>query len=126
MLRKLLTETQDVDQSSHVIENIYKSLQHIVHRLEIDVSAKQKMIEDRDMEIRHLKTALGEKNIVIQGLQKNIDACEERVNGNRQLINKLLNDLERMQHDMEWYKRTYESRSLLGIIKDKIKYYFAK
>ena len=40
--------------------------------------------------------------------------------GTKQLINKLLEDIRRYQNDIEWYKRTYETRSLLGTIKEKI------
>jgi hypothetical protein len=41
--------------------------------------------------------------------------------GTKQLINKLLEDIRRYQNDIEWYKRTYERRSLLGTLKEKLK-----
>ncbi len=40
--------------------------------------------------------------------------------GTKQLINKLLEDIRRYQNDIEWYKRTYEKRSLIGTLKEKI------
>ncbi len=40
--------------------------------------------------------------------------------GTKQLINKLLEDIRRYQNDIEWYKRTYETRSFWGIIKEKL------
>ncbi|MEJ0104241.1 MAG: hypothetical protein WDO19_17500 [Bacteroidota bacterium] len=40
--------------------------------------------------------------------------------GNRQLINKLLADIDHLKQDIEWYKRTYVHRSFLGTIKQKL------
>jgi vacuolar-type H+-ATPase subunit I/STV1 len=40
--------------------------------------------------------------------------------GTKQLINKLLEDIRRYQNDIEWYKRTYETRSFFGTIKEKL------
>ena len=48
---------------------------------------------------------------------------QRNIDGNRQLINKLLNDLERMKQDIEWYKRTYEKRTLFGVIKERLKFF---
>lgn len=119
MLRKLLTEDQVIDQS-HLVENIYHSLQQIQKRLEEEMSAKQKNLESSLEEIKKLHLTIDNKEASIQKLEVKLTDCQRNIDGNRQLINKLLNDLERAQQDIEWYKRTYETRSLFGTIKQKL------
>jgi len=51
--------------------------------------------------------------------EANTRAFQETAAGNRQLINKLLGDISRLQNDIDWYKRTYEKRSLLGLLREK-------
>jgi hypothetical protein len=63
---------------------------------------------------------LEDKNNLILQLNEKVAVCQQNAEGSRQLINKLLNDIERLQQDVEWYKRTYEKRSLLGTIKEKL------
>jgi septation ring formation regulator EzrA len=41
--------------------------------------------------------------------------------GKKQLVDKLLGDIARLQQDIEWYKKTYEERSFWGTILEKIK-----
>jgi uncharacterized coiled-coil protein SlyX len=60
------------------------------------------------------------KEQIIRDLENRILENQRSIEGNRQLINKLLNDLERRQQDIEWYKRTYENRSFIGTIKEKL------
>lgn len=53
-------------------------------------------------------------------LAHSLKAEERKQDGTKQLVNKLLEDIRRYQNDIEWYKRTYETRSLLGTIKEKL------
>lgn len=124
MLRKLLTENQPTEQVP-IIEDLYLSIKAIQQKLEDEIAFKQKVIEDSWAEIRMLRTCLEDKDAVMEGLKGKVADYQQNIEGNRQIINKLLNDLERMQQDIEWYKRTYENRSVLGVIKDKIKALFA-
>lgn len=122
MLRKLLTEKNETEQNG-LVENIYRSLKDLQQKLEEEIVSKQKTIEGSWDEIRRLRLQLGEKDQIIQRLEARIAECQRNIDGNRQLINKLLNDLERMQQNIDWYKRTYESRSLMGVIKDRVKFF---
>ena len=121
MLRKLLTENYEIDQA-RLAEHIYRSLEDIKQRLEDEVANKQGIIENYSNEIKSLQGQLAGKDATIQHLEAKLAECQHAVEGNRQLVNKLLNDLERMQQDIAWYKRTYENRSLVGVIKDKLKH----
>lgn len=119
MLRNLLHE-EVVLQESNLVENIYESLKDIQQKMEDEMAYKQKTIEKSYDEIRMLRKAIEEKDITLKALKNKLDDCHRNNEGNRQLINKLLNDLDRAHQDIEWYKRTYESRSLLGTIKEKL------
>jgi chromosome segregation ATPase len=121
MLRKLLSESYEVDQA-RLAEHIYRSLEDIRQKLETEISNKQKIIDSYTSEIKYLRAQLAGKEAMVQNLELKISESQLAVEGNRQLVNKLLNDLDRMQQDIEWYKRTYENRSLLGVIKDKLKH----
>lgn len=124
MLRKLLPDTYNLTQADLESE-IFQSLKSIELQLQKELATKQKMLEDSWEEIRNLRAQLDVKDHSILALQAKIADNQRNIEGNRQLINKLLSDLDRMRQDLEWYKRTYEHRSLLGVIKDKIKYFFS-
>ena len=122
MLRKLLTEEYISERLS--IEDICRSLKAIQQKLEEELAGKQKIIDGSWQEIKDLRITIQKKDATIQQLQTSMAESQRNNEGNRQIINKLLNDLERAQQDIDWYKRTYETRSLMGIIKDKIKTVF--
>src|SRR6476661_8460057 len=121
MLRKILTENYEADQAQLVL-NIYHSLETIQQQLQDEIINKQALIDSCSAEIKSLRMQLDQKDETIKKLEAVIAENQRSIEGNRQLINKLLNDLDRMQQDVEWYKRTYENRSLLGVIKDKLKH----
>jgi len=121
MLRKILTENFEIDPAL-MVQNIYHSLETIQQKLQEEIINKQTLIDGLNAEIKLLRTQLNQKDECIQKLEAIIAENQRSIEGNRQLINKLLNDLDRMQQDIEWYKRTYENRSLLGVIKDKLKH----
>lgn len=121
MLRKLLTENYEIDQAL-LVQHIHRSLEDIQQKLETEITYKQAIIEECTKEIKLLRSQVELKDQLIQNFETKLLEYQRSMEGNRQLINKLLNDLERRQQDMEWYKRTYENRSLLGVIKDKLKH----
>ncbi|ALI97804.1 hypothetical protein [Rufibacter tibetensis] len=102
------------------IEDINKSLKLIQHQLLSELAYKQDIISSKEEEIIKLKEELGQKNEVIESLFKQVQEVERKNEGNKQLNKKLINEVVRKQQDIEWYKRTYESRSLLGTLKEKI------
>ena len=73
-----------------------------------------------EKDIYSLRKELDTKNTEIRTLKADLDNVQHLVEGNRQLINKLLGDLSKLQNDIGWYKRTYEQRSFLGTIREKI------
>lgn len=99
---------------------IRHTLDVIELKLDLEIAAKQKTIEWQEVEIQRLHTLTEEKNTVILQLNDKLADCNRSNEGNRQLINKLLNDIDRLQQDIEWYKRTYQTRSFLGTIAEKI------
>jgi predicted nucleic acid-binding Zn-ribbon protein len=104
---------------------VLKTLKIIEQKLEEEITAKQRIIEWQQGELKKLQIEGVEKNSTITELNIKLAECRSHVEGNRQLINKLITDIDRLQQNLDWYKRTYESRSLLGVIKDKLKHLFS-
>lgn len=109
---------QVVDQDR--IEEIQQSLEIIDQKLEKEILAKQTTITRQESEIQRLHALVEEKNRVVLETNTKLAECIRNNEGNRQLINKLLGDLDRLAQDIEWYKRTYEKRSLLGTLRQKL------
>jgi len=108
-------------------ENIVlKTLKAIDQKLEKEITISQNTIVWQQEELRRLQTQGDEQNNTIAELNSRLAECRSHVEGNRQLINKLINDIDRLQQNVDWYKNTYESRSLFGVIKDKLKHIFSK
>jgi len=70
--------------------------------------------------IRNLTAESERKDYEITGLKDALEKARLQAEGNNQLINKLLGELGKLQNDIEWYKLTYEKRSLLGTIREKL------
>lgn len=109
-----------VELSAEQMEALKETLQSINLMLQQEITAKQKRIDKQESEIDNLRFLHDEKNRTILQLNDQIAESKRKAEGNRQLVNKLLFDIERLQQDIEWYKRTYETRSLLGTIKEKL------
>ncbi|MBS1736084.1 MAG: hypothetical protein JSS98_05690, partial [Bacteroidetes bacterium] len=85
-----------------------------------EIGYKQQTITRQENEIQKLRSIIDEKNIVIRDTADKLQDCQRSSEGNRQLINKLLADIDRLKQDIEWYKRTYVYRSFFGTIKQKL------
>lgn len=102
------------------IEDIQQSLELIEHKLDSEIQHKQKTIERQEHEINRLHLLIETKDKMLLEMSEKLADCMSNGEGNRQLINKLLNDIDRLNQDAEWYKKTYENRSLVGMIKEKL------
>lgn len=109
--------------ASGVLEmhEIRQVLEGIEEKMEAEISAKQRTIDRQEEELRRLQALLEEKTRVIADVEEKLLESMRKSEGNRQLINKLLGDIDRLNQDVEWYRRTYETRGLLGTIKQKLK-----
>lgn len=119
MLRKLLPEnyeTSPLESESGILQ----SLKNIELQLQKELAAKQSIIEKSWAEVKRLRDLLDRKDQSIQELQARLAESQKHIDGNRQLINKVLSDLAKTSQDLEWYRRTYEQRSFLGTIRQKL------
>jgi peptidoglycan hydrolase CwlO-like protein len=107
-------------------ESVLKTLRLIEEKLEKEITSKQNTIDWLQEELKRFQTEAAEKNNCITELNARLAECRSHVEGNRQLINKLINDIDKLQQNIDWYRRTYESRSLVGVIKDKLKHIFSR
>lgn len=67
-----------------------------------------------------LRKEIFAKDNKIKLLKEELENTHHLVEGNRQLINKLLGELSKIQNNIEWYKRTYEQRSFFGMMRQKL------
>ncbi len=111
---------QKYNSQDYTMDSISNSLQHIHLHLIKEIDSRQNLIDDKDKEIAILKEMLHQKDLLINELNTKISETQRNNEGNKQLIKKLVNDMVRKQQDIEWYKRTYESRSFLGTLKQKL------
>jgi hypothetical protein len=114
---KVIDNNEDKDIELHTI---HERLEKIRLYMENEIAFKQGLIEGQEEQMHKLKVRLDEKDVVIQRLEGQLVECRQTNEGTRQLINKLLSDISNYQKDIDWYKRTYEKRSLLGTIRQKL------
>lgn len=119
MKHSILMKSEQIAQESN-IEDVQQWLEFIGDKLDSEILAKQRTIDWQQQEIQRLHVLIEGKDKIIQETAEKWAECMSNNEGNRQLINKLLNDIDRNNQEIEWYKRTYEKRSFLGTIKEKI------
>jgi len=99
---------------------ITDKLDDILMYLRTELQAKQQIIETQATEMLRMRGVIEDKQDIIAEMQERVAEIEQKAESNRQLINKLLGDISHYQNDIEWYKRTYEKRSIWGVMKDKL------
>lgn len=115
----LYNEINGVDRDA-----ILRTLKLIEQKIEKQVATKEDILQWQLEEIKRLQFETGEKSNTISELHTKLLECRSQSEGNRQLINKLITDIDKLQQNIDWYKRTYETRSLVGVIRDKLKHLF--
>ena len=102
----MLNTVSDQSQNATEWQTLQRRLDDISSLLERETNFRQNIIDKQSDQITRLQTQLHE--------------CRQAAEGTRQLVNKLLNDIEKYRRDIQWYQRTYEQRSLPGTIWQKI------
>jgi len=102
------------------LQSIHERLEEIRVYLVKEVAFKQAVIDGQGEQLGKLKMHAEEKDLMLKRMNDQLQECRQTNEGTRQLINKLLNDISNYQKDIEWYKRTYEKRSLAGTIWQKL------
>ena len=102
----MLNTVSDQKTDSSEWQSVQQRLDDITSLLERESNYRQNIIDRQDDQITRLQSQLHE--------------CKQAADGARQLVNKLLNDIEKYRRDIQWYQRTYETRSLPGTIWQKI------
>jgi DNA repair exonuclease SbcCD ATPase subunit len=100
--------------------HIYETLGKVVQQLESEIALQQSIIRKQLLEIETLRSEIGRKEQLSVQANRKLEESMQQMEGSRQLINKLLSDIAHYQNDIDWYKRTYEKRSIWGVLKDKL------
>lgn len=119
MKQSIILKSQQIPEHGGM-EDVQQSLELIEHKLDSEILAKQRTIDHQQQEIERLHVLIEGKDKIILETTEKLKDCSNNSEGNRQLINKLLGDIDRLHQDLDWYKRTFEKRSFLGTIKEKI------
>jgi hypothetical protein len=90
-------------------ELLNKKIGDIHHYIKNDLQYWQTIVKDLQERNNELTEELKQRRAT--------DILEE---GKRQLIEKLTEDIGRYQQELEWYRRTYEKRTWLGLVKQKL------
>lgn len=109
----LQSETENLGEITEKLDDILLYLRN-------ELQNKQKIIDAQSAEMLRMRSVIDDKTQLIGSLEQKLAETEERAESSRQLINKLLGDISHYQNDIEWYKRTYEKRSLWGVMKEKL------
>jgi DNA repair exonuclease SbcCD ATPase subunit len=102
------------------LRDISAKIDEVLLYLRKELNNKQEIIDSQAIELVRMRRVLDEKEKNVKIIQNKLAECEQKSESNRQLINKLLGDISHYQNDIEWYKRTYEKRSIWGVMKDKL------
>jgi len=89
--------------------------------IESEIRFKQELIARQQIEIDKLHEQEEAYKSLVKEQQLMLQNSAELNEGNKQLMNKLLGDIGKLQNDVDWYKRTYEQRSFLGTIREKLR-----
>lgn len=110
---------QPIVNDSEGAEPIRDRLTRILEFMQSDLHSKLTTIRHLEQQVTRLTSMVVQKDEAVDRLERQLEECRQTNEGTRQLMNKLLNDVGAYQRDLSWYKRTFENRSLMGIIKDK-------
>jgi len=106
--------------SSFALQMMQEKLDEIGRHLEEEVLAKQALLDRQQSEIQRLRRQLADKDEAMRDLRLSLRDCRQQAEGHQQLANKLLNDISGYHNDIDWYKSTYEKRTFLGVIREKL------
>jgi peptidoglycan hydrolase CwlO-like protein len=100
---------------------INESLLQLRVYMENELQLKNDWLKRQQETIESLLQQRGDYKRQLHATQQELKEALQTTEGKKQLVDKLLGDIARLQQDIEWYKKTYEERSFLGTILEKIK-----
>jgi TolA-binding protein len=110
----------EVEAEDAGVTGMSEKLDDILMYLKNELAGKNQIIHAQANEIQRLRNVVDNKMAAMQVIEQKLADLETKAESNRQIINKLLGDISHYQNDIEWYKRTYEKRSIWGVMKEKI------
>jgi len=100
-------------------ESLDQQLSLIRGYIENEIAEKQATIGRLEGQLKELGAMIVHKDAQLELLREKLAECQLNVEGQRKLMNKLLDDISSYQRDILWYRRTYEQRNLVGLLKEK-------
>lgn len=109
-------EDQHADLPAQLNEEVIGLLTMINEKID----KSQSLVDKGEVLIQKLLDMISQKDELIKNLENENQVLNQAKLGDKQLINKLIGDMERLNQDIDWYKKTYEKRSLIGTFKQKL------
>jgi SAM-dependent methyltransferase len=127
----LVIEEKSKDQENRILQEQAELRQELLKMAE--QSNKQaeafantlKMMESVNTELKGLNEKFKTENQQLmrrlEGAEHKIDSLQDQEKNFNEKENRLREEIRGLQKNLDWYRRTYEDRSFLGVIKEKIK-----
>ncbi len=127
---ELKNKRNEIFSAHHQLSDDFKSLQFMNSNLEAAYKNILKENEEQESDINFIKnqheaseTALAEK---LNGAQQTIADFTSSIIRQQNTIEELQKTIKHHHRTIDWYKRTYEERTILGALKEKLKAKFKK
>jgi chromosome segregation ATPase len=127
----LVIEEKSKDQENRILQEQAELRQELLKMAE--QSNKQaeafantlKMMESVNTELKGLNEKFKTENQQLmrrlEGAEHKIASLQDQEKNFNEKENRLREEIRGLQKNLDWYRRTYEDRSFLGVIKEKIK-----
>ncbi|MDH7462131.1 hypothetical protein QEG73_12610 [Chitinophagaceae bacterium 26-R-25] len=102
------------------LDKFSEDLSLIRNHIEGDLQDKQKLIERLQEAIESLIEQRKDLQEKMEKQSEELSSAKQLAEAKKQLVDKLIGDITSLKQNIDWYKRTYEQRSFLGTIKEKI------
>ena len=108
------------------LDKFSEDLTVIRNHIESDLQEKQKLIVRLQEAIESLIVQRKDLQEKMEKQSVELLSAKQLAEAKKQLVDKLIGDITSLKQDVDWYKRTYEQRSFLGYLKEKLLINYAK
>ena len=102
------------------VNMLSKRVNEITHYIRNDIHECRLIIKNLHEKNQELASELKKRTEFDENNLGKLKEAEMLAHGKHQLIEKLLDDINRCHNELEWYKRTYEKRTFIGLLKQRL------
>jgi glycosyltransferase involved in cell wall biosynthesis len=117
---QLLANFKGLEQHNIQLENNYKSLSGHYVQLQKNIEGLELHKQNLEKKNETLKAEIDLLSSDLKAIREKIENADMDASVQKELIHNLNDTLNKQQQALDWYKATYEDRSLLGTIREKL------